>query len=120
MIPLGLYAETTFSDFGPLLDPGTAIKGYGNPTSGEYAVANKGWKTFGTLGQGPKQEGVKEIGSNICAPRKMIVTVYAKNDWGSKNAQFTFGSYYWEQSSTGARRLLLAGAAVVFGTLFSL
>jgi hypothetical protein len=34
--------------------------GYGVPTKGSYNSTDKGYKTFGTVGQGPNTEGVKD------------------------------------------------------------
>ena len=80
-VSLGVFDAAQTSLTTPSTDSGTAVKGYGKPTTGDYAVANKGqYKTFGTLGQGSRKEGVKEIGSNSCEPRNMVVTVYAKSN----------------------------------------
>ena len=36
-----------------------AVRGFGKPTKGDYSAASKGWKTFGSEGQGVKEEGLK-------------------------------------------------------------
>merc|ERR1712093_230924 len=96
-VSLGVYDAAQTSTSSPTTDAGTAVKGYGKPTTGDYAVANKGqYKMFGTLGQGSKQEGVKEIGSNSCEPRNMVVTVYAKQNLASLNVKLELGSYSFE------------------------
>ena len=40
--------------------------GYGKPTKGDYSVLEKGWKTFGTEGQGNADAGLKQIGTPDC------------------------------------------------------
>jgi len=73
------------------LDLGMSKMGYGFPTVGEYAVNNKGqYKTFGTVGMGYNQNGVKELGSLDCEDRTMLVTVYAKEDFGNNSANLRF------------------------------
>ena len=42
MVSLGLYDATVSSNSGPTSDYGTAVKGYGKPTTGIYYVPNKG------------------------------------------------------------------------------
>lgn len=39
------------------------IAGYGQPTVGSYSVTKRGWKTFGTIGQGDNTEGLRNPGS---------------------------------------------------------
>ena len=43
-----------------------ADAGYGQPTKGDYSLHSKGWKTYGTEGQGVKEKGLKEKGSMDC------------------------------------------------------
>lgn len=97
-VNLGIgYSATQFSDFGPQADYGVAVSGYGMPTTGTYSLLNLGqYHTFGTLGQGSKNAGLKEIGSEDCMTREMIVTLYAKDDMGSAKASFEVGSYAFE------------------------
>jgi hypothetical protein len=36
-----------------------ATRGFGKPTKGDYSAASKGWKTFGSEGQGNEEKGLK-------------------------------------------------------------
>ena len=40
-----------------------AIGGYGKPTVGSYSVTKRGWKSFGTIGQGDSSEGLGDYGT---------------------------------------------------------
>lgn len=44
----------------------SAVMGYGVPTRGTYCLGHKGYKTFGTVGQGPIPRGVKEVLLDEC------------------------------------------------------
>ena len=57
---------------------GTTYKeGYGLPTKGEYSITTKGYKTFGTTGQGTSTAGAKTETASECASRQMYITVTA-------------------------------------------
>jgi hypothetical protein len=42
-----------------------AVEGYGLPTKGLYEVEEKGYKTFGSTGQGDNTEGVKDVSDSV-------------------------------------------------------
>jgi hypothetical protein len=64
------YSATQFSDIGPVADYGVAVAGYGMPTTGTYSILNLDqYHTFGSLGQGSRNFGLKEIGSQDCMTR---------------------------------------------------
>lgn len=52
--------------------------GFGSKSSGTYDGAVKGFKTFGTIGQGDMKMGVKDNNEGECAGRFQLVTVTAK------------------------------------------
>lgn len=51
--------------------------GFGYPTKGKYSVTKKGHKSFGTLGQGEKMDGVKFEEVSECADRQLYVALTA-------------------------------------------
>jgi len=40
--------------------------------------------------------GLKEIGSDVCEAREMIITVYAKQDWVDKTVNLQIGAFGFE------------------------
>jgi hypothetical protein len=40
-----------------------AVAGFGMPTVGSYSVTERGWKSFGTIGQGDDSKGLRDYGS---------------------------------------------------------
>jgi hypothetical protein len=58
----------------------TAVVGYGEPTAGDYDLEVGGYKTFGTLGQGHDNKGLKNHNKHKCANREMFVSVVAIAD----------------------------------------
>lgn len=61
------------------------VAGYGSPTSGFYDANKKGYKSFGTIGQGDEKRGVFIGNDTKCAPRKIVVTVTAVATNETKN-----------------------------------
>ena len=59
-----------------------AVEGYGVPTKGVYNAEQKGYKTFGSTGQGDNTEGVKDIADTDSSDRAMFVTVRAMANLG--------------------------------------
>jgi len=43
-----------------------AVVGYGNPTTGDYSPTTKGYKSFGTVGQGTNNKGVYDTNGKSC------------------------------------------------------
>ena len=84
----------------------TAIEGYGVPTKGLYEVEEKGYKTFGSTGQGENTEGVKDISDSVVSDRAMFVTIRAKAELGADSIQLRTGNYeflaeyVWEKAAT--------------------
>jgi len=97
-----------------------AVSGYGKPTSGDYSASTKGFKTYGTLGQGNDAQGLKADGSTLCKDRDMVVTVTAKADQGSETMLLEVGSYSFMNAADGAMVLkgLAVSAAMVAATLY--
>ena len=57
-----------FKDVSTLKDTYTD-GGYGQPSTGTYDPKAKGYKTFGTLGQGKDKLGAKDRLANACKKR---------------------------------------------------
>ena len=70
-----------------------AVRGYGKPTKGSYSVETKGYKTFGTEGQGENTEGVMDIDSEEEESRGMLVTISAKADQRGDTILIETGNY---------------------------
>lgn len=70
-----------------------AVRGYGKPTKGSYSVETKGYKTFGTEGQGENTEGVMDIDSEEEESRGMLVTISAKADQRGDTILLETGNY---------------------------
>jgi hypothetical protein len=54
-----------------------AEEGFGTPTTGFYDPKKKGYKAFGTIGQGDEKRGARAANDTNCNPRKILVTVTA-------------------------------------------
>ena len=54
--------------------------GYGAPTTGKYDASIKGYKTFGTEGQGSETLGAKDKNTSECKERYQMITVTATKD----------------------------------------
>jgi hypothetical protein len=77
--------------------------GYGVATQGDYDMYGKGWKTFGSVGQGTVLQAVKEDGSNDCENRQIYVTVYAVYDFKDEDyVTLKFGSWQFDTPSSGS------------------
>ena len=55
--------------------------GFGQPSTGTYDPKVKGFKTFGTLGQGKEKKGAKDRLAAACKKRMQYVTVTATKDF---------------------------------------
>lgn len=97
-----------------------AIVGYGKPTKGSYNSDEKGYKTFGTEGQGENKEGCKDKDSSESSERGMYVTVTAVADQGSDTILLEVGNYdfldeySWDEASARVVKALSAIALVTF------
>lgn len=89
--------------------------GFGKPSSGTYDPSVKGYKTFGTLGQGDKAEGAKDPTKDKCASRDQYVTVTAKQDLGDTDTVLLeVGSYAFDTSSAMAIKAVAASVLAAF------
>jgi hypothetical protein len=68
------------SEEGEDIDETEAVYGYGLPTWGTYWANIKGYKTFGSTGQGEYTEGITDINDELVSEREIIVTVGATAD----------------------------------------
>jgi hypothetical protein len=69
--------------------------GYGTPTTGIYSVAQKGYHSFGSIGQGNDTQGLD--GQHIhCDNRTIMVTVTATAPQGSDTLLLQVGSYSFQ------------------------
>lgn len=111
----------------------SAVMGYGVPTRGIYCLGHKGYKTFGSVGQGPIPRGVKDVLLDECQDRGMLVTITSIGDHKkNQSLKFEFGSwtfdmswediqYKWETLyGESGSMLLSAGAAVASTSLAAL
>jgi len=78
---------------GESMEDTEAVKGYGKPTKGSYNSTEKGYKTFGTEGQGNSTEGVKDSGDDKNSCRQVEVSVTAVADQGSDTVFLEVGTY---------------------------
>jgi hypothetical protein len=91
------------------------------PTKGSYDAADKGFKSFGTEGQGKDEEGLKgeTTGKGDC--RQMRVTVTAVADQGSDTILLEVGAYDFIEEYTwveeGSNKLALAFSALIAGAM---
>lgn len=102
-----------------------AVEGYGKPTKGSYNSTDKGYKTFGTTGQGENKEGAKESSDSESQERGMIVSVTAVADQGTDTILLETGNYdfleeyVWDETSAkGLQALTLAAVALVGASMF--
>jgi hypothetical protein len=89
-----------------------AVKGYGQPTKGSYNSTEKGYKTFGTEGQGPNKEGVKDSGSSKEENRSMYVSVTAVADQGSDTILLELGNYDFLEEYTWAEGAIAKAVSI--------
>lgn len=75
------------------MDETEAEEGYGEPTKGTYNADDKGYKTFGTTGQGENKEGVKDKDSENESNRVVQITVDALADQDSETILLETGNY---------------------------
>merc|ERR1712127_294294 len=101
-----------------------AVEGYGEPTKGSYSATEKGYKTFGTTGQGENTEGAKESSDSEEGNRGMIVTVTAVADQASDTILLETGNYdfleeyTWdEEAATGLKAVALSALAVISASM---
>lgn len=100
-----------------------AVEGYGKPTKGTYNSDDKGYKTFGTTGQGENKEGAKERNDSEDQERGMIVSVTAVADQGGDTILLETGNYdfleeYVWDSAKRVQALTLAAVALVGASMF--
>lgn len=89
--------------------------GYGKPSSGTYDPAAKGYKTFGTLGQGDKAEGAKDRTKDKCVSREQYVTITAKKDTTSSDTVLLeVGSFAFDTTSAMAIKAAAASLLAAF------
>lgn len=104
---------------GESMEETDAVEGYGQPTKGTYSTGDKGYKTFGTTGQGENKEGVKENDAAEEKERTVIISVTANEDQGSETILLETGNYEfleeytWEEES--AKYLTFAGVVGLIG-----
>lgn len=118
------YEEQWYEDAGDAYD----AVGYGNPTAGIYSLSNRGWKTFGSVGQGSIEKAVRMEGAYSCLNRWMLVTIYANEYMGDKTifleaGSFSFADSESQSSTTGGGTYiqvatLSAAFALIVSTLF--
>lgn len=98
-----------------------AVTGYGQPTKGSYSTTDKGYKTFGTEGQGKDKEGLKSETSDKKDCRQMRVTVTAVADQGTDTILLEMGAYdfieEYEWVEDKASKLYVAMSAFVAAAL---
>lgn len=90
------YEEEWYEDAGDEYD----AVGYGNPTAGIYDLGAKGWKTFGSVGQGSLERAVRMEGAYSCLSRWMLVTIYANEYMGEKTVTLEAGSFAFADTET--------------------
>jgi len=78
---------------GTMMNETEAVSGYGKPTKGSYNSTEKGYKTFGTEGQGNSTEGVKDYASDKSSCVQVEVSVTAVADQGSDTVFLEVGTY---------------------------
>lgn len=86
--------------------------GYGEPSSGTYDPTVKGYKTFGTTGQGTKAEGAKDRTKGECVEREQFVTITAKETTtASDTVLLEVGAYSFD--TAGATAIKAAAATLL-------
>ena len=104
---------------GETMEETDAVEGYGQPTKGTYSTGDKGYKTFGTTGQGENKEGAKEADASERKDRTVIISVTANVDQGDETILLETGNYEfleeytWEETS--AKYLTFAGVVGLIG-----
>ena len=104
---------------GESMEETDAVEGYGQPTKGTYSTGDKGYKTFGTTGQGENKEGAKENDAGEEKERTVIISVTANQDQGEETILLETGNYEfleeytWEEES--AKYLTFAGVVGLIG-----
>ena len=104
---------------GESMEETDAVEGYGQPTKGTYSSTEKGYKTFGTTGQGENKEGAKESDASEEKERTVIVSVTALVDQDTDTILLETGNYEfleeytWEEES--AKYLTFAGVVGLIG-----
>lgn len=93
------------------------VAGYGEPTKGAYDATEKGFKTFGTEGQGKDKEGLKGEKSDKKDCRQMRVSVTAVDDQATDTILLEIGAYdfieEYEWVEEGSSKLALAFSSLV-------
>lgn len=93
-------SENFWETFEINLDPERSstfsILGYGLPTAGDYEPLVSGYKTFGTVGQGPIALGLKDDSTLTCEDREILVSVTATEDQGASTIRLEVGSVDFE------------------------
>jgi len=93
--------------------------GYGQPSAGKYDPSVKGYKTFGTIGQGPDKKGLKDRMAKACKARTQYVTVSAKQDMvasgsaGSETVLLEVGSYAFDTAFAQALKAAVLSSALI-------
>lgn len=91
-----------------------AVEGYGMPTKGIYDTDQKGFKTFGTTGQGSHTEGVLDISDIKSQDRSVLINIRALNDFGVDSLKIRTGNYeFLEEYQWGSANGLAASAATL-------
>jgi hypothetical protein len=89
-------SENFWETFDISLDPERSstfsVLGYGVPTAGDYDPLVSGYKTFGTVGQGPIAKGLKDDSTLSCEMREILVSVTATADQGASTIRLEVGS----------------------------
>jgi hypothetical protein len=100
----------------------TSVMGYGAPTKGSYNSTDKGFKTFGTVGQGPNTEGTKDPRAPMDGDRQMAVTIVAVADQSTDTILLELGNYEfldeysWDSAVT--RAVSFAALAIISSAMF--
>lgn len=71
------YERKPRPEEGESMEDTTATEGYGAPTKGKYNADDKGYKTFGTIGQGENKEGAMDTDSSEESERTVQISVVA-------------------------------------------
>ena len=115
----GEFEEKPMPKEGESMEETEAVEGYGQPTKGTYNAGDKGYKTFGTTGQGGNKEGAKETDSDVEKERTVIISVTAIADQESDTILLETGNYEfldeytWDEQS--AKYLTFAGVIGLIG-----
>jgi len=77
-----------------------AVEGFGAPTKGVYNTEDKGFKAFGTVGQGEDKEGLKDTDSKEGVERVVSISVTALQDQGTETILLETGNYEFLEEYT--------------------